>query len=39
MLPSGLCLTAMPLFVVINSDSEMVNDDTSLPQSLESSWQ
>jgi len=35
MLPAGLCLRAVPPFVVINSDSEMVYDDTSLPWSLE----
>lgn len=32
-------LRAVLLFVLISTDSEMVNDNTSLPWSLESSWQ
>lgn len=31
MLPAGPCLRAVPPLIVIISDSEMVNDDTSLP--------
>lgn len=31
MLPAGLCLRAVLLFIAINPDSEMVNDDTSRP--------